>query len=246
MLKKVGVLVAVVAITGCESTPTVEPGLSRFDSPEVHSEAFNVRASLGFEGKNIVSEDGLSESNNHSLRADVAVTLGKGVEVSYLYSTDTKVALKYQFYGAPKEQLKVGNVSQAVSIGYVKSPEQSGRKKDRRWSQRYDYLDLAWVTGYRVAADKLIYGGVFYQRGEATGENYKFNFELDCDWDSNSQRCFLNDFQTDGTNYGVNVGFEYQFNTWSSVMLEFVHGNAKWYGNSHTESAFGANFSYHF
>jgi long-subunit fatty acid transport protein len=254
MLKKIAFISIILLLTGCESSPEYNARMARLDNPEVHSEAFKFRTSIGSDGTHEISLDRSRKlGSGRAARIDTAMTLGKGFEAKYVYNGFEKLSLKYQFYGAGRESASAGNWSHAVSLGYGEGKDDGYLYDDNySWYQKVKFLDLALISGYRFNDSIQVYGGFFYQPGELDLEFYQYNrsktagCESYYNYEEPPRECFINQHDLNGENYGFNLAVELKVFSNLYLTLEAVHGLASWYGIDNAETTANFNFAFYY
>ena len=241
------------ALSGCNSTPEIANPMARFDSPEVHSDPFHLKLSVGYDSSNNINVD--KQTNNGdggALRASAAMSLGKGFEVNYTgyldWESSKKFSLKYQWLGLPLEQSTTGNYSLATSIGrYTFTNSGFSEKQEQgRWDLEQKATDIAIIGGYRLNEDILLYSSLFYQKGQINGAYQPTPPPvLHTDKTVNTlcektTHCVL-PFDSNGHSFGLSFAVEYQVIDWLALTGEFVHHKSKWFDRNNTESAINLN-----
>jgi hypothetical protein len=252
-------IASAIFLTACKTTsPNVANSMARFDSSEVNSQPFKFKLAGTSDKIHIISDesqpsDDIKEATGE-LGYSVAMTLGHGVELKYSQTNDIaqKYGLKYQFYGAPLEEKVVGNVSLATDIKYVTSDRWKNLDSGNRWELEQKYLDLALIGGYRIGPQALLYGSVFYQKGDVDGQ-YELREYVDPDTDIKLNEgcgieidCITSQFDDDGYGYGVNLAFEYEVWSWFAITGELVYHNANWFNRSQSETASNVSLEFRF
>jgi hypothetical protein len=214
---------------------------------------------MGSDTKNVITIDQTEEPLKEStVRYSAAMTLGGGFEARYTVSEDTEVGLKYQFYGAPLEEKVVGNISLATSLGYSQDKQTSngntlfGSTRDEGFELKYRHADIALISGYRLSANALIYGSVFFQKGDVEG-SYKLIEYYDSAIDMTvnegcgiSRDCFTTGISDNGHAYGANLALEYEIWRWFAITGEVVYHKANWFDRSNAETTGNVNLEFRF
>lgn len=250
-MKKTLSLIALSGLLGgCYSSPESLNSMARFDSPEVNKAPFKLSMSLGTDTSNVVALKTNDEATEDShLRAAAELSLGHGFELGWAAGGEGKYSLKYQFYGKGREQASSGDISLAMSIGYV-SGDDSGVEAGNyvglqeynksHWEFDKNAIDVALISGYRFTPDLLLYGSVFYQDGEIDGRYYIKDPGL-C-----TTGCKTDPIHSDGKNYGVSVALEYAFTRNVFGTLEATLHQADWFDRTKSESSANLNVGYRF
>ncbi|MDK1288685.1 hypothetical protein [Pseudoalteromonas umbrosa] len=254
MKKCAAALASLAVLTGCNSTPEADTGSVRLDSPEVHSQPFNVKLAIGLDkGQPIPIGDSPLKSNDTGLYVSGEMSLGAGFSAKYQTGKAVKATLKYQLSGQHAETAQAGNLSHAITIGYlsdhesgVESKEQSNLlpSDNRAWELDHDLIDIAWVTGYRLSEDTLLYGSVFYQTGDIDGTYYRTTYE-GCN-EQHAAECALSHFSDDGSAYGLSLSLEYAFTKRFLGSLEVVHSRSNWFNRNEDDTLINGNIIYQF
>lgn len=256
-------IASVLLLSGCNSTPNVNPRVARFDSSEVYAEPFNVKLSVGTNTSNQISIDALeSPESNSAARLSAAVSLGNGFEAKYEANVDgeaddQKFSVKYQFYGAPSEASEEGNVSLAASLGYVDASQRGASggyfsQSGYSWDADNRSVDLAIIGGYRWTPQLLIYGSLYYQSGELSGSNYLREYTsstgevINPGCTGRVANCIVSTFEEDGDNIGANVALEYSWTNWLAITGEVAVNKAEWFDRDNTQTAANVNIEFRF
>ncbi|AOT06915.1 hypothetical protein [Pseudoalteromonas luteoviolacea] len=246
------VLTSLIVLSGCESTPPeADPGSVRLDSPEVHSQPFNVKLAIGSDkGRSIPIDDSPLGSNEAGHYASAEMSLGGGFSAKYQVGKAVKGSIKYQLSGQNAETAQAGNISHAITLGYLTDHE-SGREKgknddspSRDWELDHDLIDVAWITGYRLSEDFLVYGSVFYQFGEIDGAYYSTYIE-GCG-ESRAPECVQSRFSDDGSAYGLSLSVEYAITKHFLYSLEVSHSRTNWFNRNENDTLVNGNITYQF
>ncbi|KZN52096.1 hypothetical protein [Pseudoalteromonas luteoviolacea] len=243
-------LTSLIVLTGCQSTPPeADPGSVRLDSPEVHSQPFNVKLAIGTDkGRPIPIGDAPLESNESDFYASAEMSLGGGFSAKYQVGKAVKWSVKYQFSGQHAETAQAGNISHAIAVGYLSDQESGyGEYKNHNsatirgdWELDHDFIDIAWITGYRFSEDALIYGSAFYQFGEIDGAFYN-----SCSG-PHTPECAQNHFSDDGSAYGLSVAVEYALTRYFLYSMEVSHSRFNWFNRNENDTLVNGNFIYQF
>ncbi|MCG7546559.1 hypothetical protein [Pseudoalteromonas sp. Of7M-16] len=255
MKKCAAALASTLVLTGCFTTPPESDiGSVRFDNPEVHGQPLNVKMAIGLdEGQPITISDASRESDDIDGYASLEVSLGGGFAAKVQTGKALKTTLIYQFSGQHAESAQTGNVSHAITLAYL-SDEETGKyfraadksyKDDRSdWKLDHDLIDIAWVSGYRLSPEALLYGSIFYQTGEIDGAYYSSIFTR-CDG-KHAPECEVGTFEDDGSAYGLSVSFEYAFTNHFLGSLELVHSRSNWFDRNEDDTLANVNLIYQF
>ena len=233
---KSGSLIILLAIllSGCNSTPEVANPMARFESPEVHNEAFNFKVAIGSEKTNDINIDNSKKnSKTKATRLSAAMSLSHGFEINTVYDFDrNKVSLKYQWLGASLEQSNAKNYSLATSVGRwtFNDSGYSDNTKYRSWDLYQEVIDLAIIGGYRIDDKTLLYSSLFYQTGDIEGTITSSNTP----------------FTDDGYGIGLSLAVEYQLFTWLAITGELVHHKNEWFNKNNSETGINANVEFRF
>ncbi|MFY8352302.1 hypothetical protein AAEU29_17305 [Pseudoalteromonas sp. SSM20] len=253
-LISMSLVLASVALVGCESTPEVKPRMARFNSPEVNSHPFNFKLAVGSDTSNEISINNSKKADRDSaLRFSAAMTLSHGFEARYVDNGEQQLSLKYQWLGSPEEEKQSGNVSLATSVGYIYSKRnKSASRVDNNWSLEQKSYDLSLIAGYRFNKQTLMYGSVFYQDGDIDGKYYLLESYDDVNHEQVNQGCGYDKtcvgarFSDTGKAYGASLALEYEFLTWLVLTGEIVHHRADWFNRSNNETGANVNLEFRF
>ncbi|KZN65927.1 hypothetical protein N473_10185 [Pseudoalteromonas luteoviolacea CPMOR-1] len=254
MKKCAAALASLVILSGCTSTPEADTGSVRLDSPEVHSQPFHVKLAIGLDkGQPIPIGNAPLKSNDTGLFVSGEMSLGAGFSAKYQTGKAVKATLKYQFSGQHAETSQAGNVSHAITLGYLSDHESGVESKEesnlspatsRAWDLDHDLIDIAWITGYRLSEETLLYGSVFYQTGEIDGTYYRTTYN-GCG-EQYAAECTLNHFSDDGSAFGVSLSLEYAFTKSFLGSFEVVHSRSNWFNRNEDDTLVNGNFIYQF
>ncbi|TLU66775.1 hypothetical protein FE810_04505 [Thalassotalea litorea] len=244
----------VLTLGACKSTPELSFNPKRFDSPEVYSQPLKVNIATGFTARSLIVIDRYEDLNDHTIDSQVReknygddevilfasadVTAGNGWEFSLSGADSLKAAVKYQFYGEHSENSDIGNLSQAVTLGYERH-----QKDEADWHQKSDIIDIAWVVGYRALAKGIIYGGPFIQWGKADGQVNAY--ELSPETGDRFLAEEIN-FSRNGTFLGLNIAYEHRFNFGLGWGIEFVTYTNKWGDDDKADQMLNLMLDYQF
>ncbi len=238
-------------LTGCNSTPKVFLSTHRLENPEVASKPLKVNISSGIVTDSIVTvqetDDEPSDGNDLNLMANIGMTFAKGLQFSLTRSHETyRLSGKYQFWGENSDKATKGNFSQAISLGYIRrdveeeegNPELDGKnlsqvpveERSSTWQHRTNTIDIAWVLGYRLSHNFMIYGGPFYSSSALNGVRYKGYTEYEKDLD-------LHGYMT-----GANLALEYRFDNGLALISEVLIFDNKWESDTYSYSGDAFNF----
>ncbi|KID55079.1 hypothetical protein JF50_25050 [Pseudoalteromonas luteoviolacea] len=252
MKKCTAALGFIIVLSGCQSTPPeADPGSVRLDSPEVHSQPFNVKLAVGTDKGRSIPIDGTPlGSDELGYYASIEMSLGSGFSAKYQEGKAVKGAIKYQFAGQHAETAQAGNISHAITLGYLTDHE-SGREKGKndsshstKWELDHDLIDIAWITGYRLSEEVLIYGSAFYQFGDIDGAYYRTNLK-GC-IESRVPECVLSHFSDDGSAYGLSVSVEYAITQSLLYSIEVSHSRTNWFNRNENDTLVNGNITYQF
>ncbi len=228
--------------------------MARFNSPEVHSDAFNFKLALGTDTANSISLDRAEKADDDiALRVSAAMSLGNGFEARYVSNGEDKLSVKYQWLGAPLEQKLPGNVSLATSLGFIHSDRRESASHDsNNWQLKQQAVDLSLIAGYRLSDTILTYGSVFYQNGKIDGTYYlteRYDADVGdyidhgCDIE---RRCVSSHFSDNGDAFGVSLTMEYEISRWLVVSGEVVYHQANWFNRNNSETGANVNLEFVF
>ncbi len=228
---------------------------TRFDNPEVSSEALTVNFALGHGGRTTLAiEDELYNYDGTEVYGFVSgnITAAKGLEISVRNDDDsaTHIGIKYQFYGAHTEQSSKGNISQAFTLGYERNTTSSQYYSDSYatdcgelycdytydtgiWQHDTAVYDIAWVVGYKLAERDIIYGGPFYQWGQLNG--YK-----------SISNAATKELKSNGYMIGANIAIEHRFSFGMGLAGEIVYSNLDWGNYNQSDASFNFKIDYQF
>lgn len=142
------------------------------------------------------------------------------------YQAPLGVRGRVQVLGAPFKSAKGGNFSLAASLGlhlsYNQDPDylESGPKV---LSLNETILDVALITGYRIADPVLVYGSIFW-----------VNDSFDGTWQS------TNTYQGSAKEMGFNLGFEFAFKS-AQIRLEYATAKPTVENSSENTGGIGAS-----
>ncbi len=240
------VLISTILFTGCANLapPKVYFNAYRLENPEVVSKPFKVNIATGVVATNQLTVpdtyEGAQETDianedevDTSFLGELGMTLGKGIQLSLSGNESvSRYSAKYQFYGNNADLATQGNFSQAISLGYSDS-----KKSNEEFSQDYfawemstHTVDIAWILGYRMTHNFMVYGGPFYGYGVAKGTRYKDSAE------------FKKALDLSGRMTGANLAFEYRFDRGLALSLEALTYNNRWKGGKYNLSDSVLNF----
>jgi len=251
-MKEISIIIIALFLVGCESTPQTAMPTYRMNSPEVNSEplAVNIASGIGSMSKINLTNDNNSNSDDGNeavlfIRASVVAVDGlKLIASGASNDGDTSsVTALYQFYGLKADQSVEGNFSQAVSLGYILSPDEgsyqsSAESSNTSWQQKTNIVDLAWIMGYRLTPQLLTYGGPFVQWA-----NTKVKSSINSEEDE-LNRSFNKDYS--GNLFGVNLALEYRFIFGLGLTGEVVLSKVNWSNSSFIDNGFNVKIDYQF
>jgi hypothetical protein len=255
---KLSVIITLLFLAGCQSTPQTTMPTYRLNSPEVNSTALKIKIGGGTGNEssinlNTYKEGDLVDINSNTVNnltpfAQVSIVAVKGLK--FVVSDDTGLGIKalYQFYGLNADNTVEGNFSQALSLGYLTNDDQGDYDLDydslypyydSHWKQKTKIIDFAWISGYRINADFLIYGGPFFQRGKSkvTETLSALTNEVDK---------IVSKKQHKGNLYGANIAFEYRLNFGLGFTGEVVYSKAEWSKSTINGASFNFKVDYQF
>lgn len=225
---------------------------TRFDNPEVSSEPFSVNLALGHGGRtSLTVEENIDNSDGTEIYgfARGNITAAKGLEISIRSDDDsaTRVGVKYQFHGDYSNQSTIGNLSQAIAIGFERNTT-TGQNyfysncdnnfcepiyQVGTWEHDTDIYDIAWIVGYKFAQRDIVYGGPFYQWGGLQG--YKTIADA-----------YQEQLNSDGYMFGANIAIEHRFSFGMGLAGEIVQSQLRWNGFSKSDTSFNFKIDYQF
>ncbi|MCF6439996.1 hypothetical protein L1077_11180 [Pseudoalteromonas luteoviolacea] len=251
MQKCTAALASLFILAGCNSTPEADTGSVRLDSPEVHSEPFHFKLALGLDkGQPIPKGDAPLGSNDTGLFINAETTLGGGFSAKYQIGKAIKATLKYQLFGQHAETAQTGNISHAVTLGYLtdtetgletKYPNKYTPELDKDWKLTQDLIDIAWITGYRLSPDALLYGSIFYQTGDIDGAYYNTRCK-----DNYAPECAQSYFIDDGSAFGLSISLEYAFTKYFLGSIEAVHSRSNWFNRNEDDTLVNGKLTFQF
>lgn len=197
--------------------------------------------------------------------AKVGLSIAPKWEVSFSSQYDNKLSLKYQFQGDSANTAKKGNYSQAVSFGVALYEDENfdtreglaaelnefdirdDRVIERNFRQDTFVFDLAWIHGYRLTDQFIVYGGPYAMFGNLNGEQVTTIRTIARDDPSDISEVSRNvDLNSDGHMIGANVVAEYQFSFGMLVSLEYSAARIKWEDDSGNASSLAFQFGFQF
>jgi len=224
---------------------------TRFDNPEVSEKPLKVNLAMGHGSRSHVS---IEETNPKSplfltfddeeggteiylfTKADVTAYKGLAISLTKDQESDFHVGVKYQFYGEHSEQSIRGNLSQAFTIGYESNETNESFNASTFWQHDTNIYDVAWVIGYKVLDNSIIYGGPFYQWGDLDGDKKILL--------TNSTN--LKELNSTGNMIGANIAFEHRFSFGLGLAGEYVISKLNWDGFKETGMALNFKLDYQF
>jgi hypothetical protein len=198
--------------------------------------------------------------------ATIAMTIQPKLELSYRLHEDNKLSIKYQVRGDGADVARAGNLSQAVSAGislfqddneYSKMSQSADYSLDPiihtytedsgSWEQKTYAIDLAWIFGYRLIDNVLIYGGPFLVYGDLIGEQaYQTRIADNPEFNNATLQHNTLSLDSSGHLLGANVAIEYMFDFGLFFTLEYSAAQLKWEGDSNADANFGLAIGYQF
>ncbi|MFT6269314.1 MAG: hypothetical protein ACJAVV_002139 [Alphaproteobacteria bacterium] len=196
----------------------------------------------------------------------IGLTIVPRLEVSLSGNDDVKISVKYQFSGDSADKATAGNFSQAVSLGYSRfeddSPATSSSSSfiaisnpidgiytefDEAYSQRTHAIDVAWILGYRVNSNFLIYGGPYFIHGDLSGDQTLTIREADnADFTNPSIAERVLQLDSNGYMLGANFALEYQFNVGFFLSAEASFNSVNWENDSSSQVNIALGLGYQF
>lgn len=226
---------------------------TRLMNPEVSNQQWAGRLAVGRDARSQVITD-VREHNNESFSSSpddeflfTEIALAKsGVELFHRSSQGETIGIKYQFSGQHSEAAQSGNIAQAIAFSVEFSNENEGsyyRYNDNacivdepchpsdtstyeHWQNKTKTLDLAWIGGYRINKNLIIYGGPYIQYGKIYINSDSQDYELLSDQSARK--------------LGLSLALEHRFNNKIGVAAEIVGSNTKWHNRSLSNT--GASF----
>ncbi len=258
MLNKTPLLSLTVAIsmiiTGCATIvpPKVHLNAYRLENPEVVSQPLKVNIASGVVATNqltVQDTDGALQDTDRGnedevdikLLGELGMTVAKGLQLSLSYNTSvSRLSAKYQFYGNNADLATQGNFSQAISLGYSDSEtssqelipiaDESDAQEYFVWDLTSHTVDIAWILGYRMTHNFMVYGGPFYGYSVAKGTRFK------------DSAAFEKALDLSGHMTGANIAFEYRFDMGLALSLEALTYQNRWEGDEYSISDTALNF----
>lgn len=193
-------------------------------------------------------------SNSFDGNVDISPAVSLGItplprlEVSISSLDDAKISVKYQFSGDSADKAKQGNFSQAVSVGFSRYNESTSISNSydstdysveppvteyRTVSNSFEHdtyaVDAAWILGYRLTNNMLVYGGPFYINGNLSGEHTFTSARADNAQMNNQtvEETLLN-LDSSGSMLGANVALEYKFDFGLFLTAEVSFNRMEW------------------
>ncbi|MDK9682297.1 hypothetical protein [Pseudoalteromonas shioyasakiensis] len=259
--------IALGLLAGCQSTTETGVSMARFESPEINSDPFHFRATVGTDTSKIIAKDtsestststAITTSMSMTLGYSTELTVGAGIGGDHDYE---KYAIKHQFYGSPLESAVEKNFSMAVSLGYIRSEDAgygtllAGNYDDDTydWDLSHDTYDIALISGYRLSSKALLYGSIFYQKGTIDVDYTQMYYRteegdvfLSGACSDTPEQCLDFSADYDGHNAGVSIALEYAFTHWFAITGEAVYKSMNWFDRSESETAANVNFEFRF
>ncbi len=244
------VLISTLLFTGCTNlVPSVHLDTYRLENPEVASTPLKVNIATGLVTDTELTVQDTSEDNINNidgpdinLLGQLGVTLAKGLQISLSNSrSDTyRLSGKYQFYGDNADRATRGNFSQAISLGYsngvtaeterTTSEEIYNAGNYLNWELTTHTVDIAWILGYRITDNIMVYGGPFYGYSVSKGTRFKGSPQFEKALDLN------------GHMPGANLVFEYRFDMGLALSQEALIYTNQWEGGKYSSSSITVNF----
>lgn len=234
-------LIASSLLSACSTPPAVHSHLARFDAPEVANTPFIINYKLGTNKTNVIPRDTgepIHDEEDLYLGADISLSHGFEFNAEVSPSSPTfGYGLKYQLSGESREEAKPGNVSHAISVAYHASGNGEGNDdQGNHYSQSLTLYDIAWISGYRLTPQWLLYGSLFYQHG-----NLAVSYNPDDHRSHCQQNCLSGTlYEQTSSNYGLSLSTEYQPFQYVFVTLEGTYLHADWYNRDESELALNA------
>jgi hypothetical protein len=241
------VLISTILFTGCTTlAPKVHLNSYRLENPEVASTPLKVNIATGIVTDTELTVQDTTEDNIDGaeirLLGKLGVTLAKGLQFSLSHSRSDRYRLsgKYQFYGDNADLATQGNFSQAISLGYsngvtaeterTTSEEVYNAGNYLNWELTTHTVDIAWILGYRLTDNVMLYGGPFVGYSMSKGTRFK---------DSPQFEKTLN---LSGYMPGANLVFEYRFDMGLALSKEVLIYTNQWEGGKYSFSSHSFNF----
>jgi hypothetical protein len=235
-------------VTGCKNldlAPKANLNAYRLENPEVVSKPLKLNLAAGVVTVNQLTVQLTDEESDNSYNFDpllnLGVSLSKGLQFSLSNSPGSyRLSAKYQFYGNHADLATQGNFSQAFSLGYANtdtSDEERLPGVDRysgdkylNWELTSRTIDIAWILGYRMTHNFMVYGGPFYGYSVAKGTRFK------------DSAVFEKALDLSGHMTGANLALEYRFDMGLALSLEALTYNNRWEGGEYSFSDATLNF----
>jgi hypothetical protein len=248
------VLISTILFTGCANLapPKVHLNSYRLENPEVVSKPFKVNIATGVVATNqltVPDTDGALQDTDRGNEDEVVtgflgelgMTIAKGLQLSLSGNESvSRYSAKYQFYGNNADLATQGNFSQAISLGYSDSESSSEEfipgayESDAQdyfaWELTSHTVDIAWILGYRMTHNFMVYGGPFYGYSVAKGTRFK------------DSAVFEKALDLTGHMSGANLAFEYRFDRGLALSLEALTYKNRWEGGKYNLSDSVLNF----
>ncbi len=241
------VMLSTLLFTGCTTiAPKVHLDSYRLENPEVASTPLKVNIATGIVTDTELTVQDTTEDNIDGaeirLLGKLGVTLAKGLQFSLSHSRSDRYRLsgKYQFYGDNADLATQGNFSQAISLGYahgvtsdterVIDAESYSAKNYFDWELTTHTIDIAWILGYRMTDNFMLYGGPFIGYSMSKGTRFKDSAQ------------FEKTLNLSGYMPGANLAFEYRFDMGLALSLEALTYNNRWESDKYNLSGSVLNF----
>jgi len=253
---KVSVIITLLFLAGCESTPKTTMPTYRLHNPEVNS-TFSASIATGIGSVSTVAINGNQKTNSNEdnesdtdLFIKASIVAIEGLKVSFFGdiggSDNGGIMALYQFYGLNADKSVEGNVSQAFSLGYINNdgigfydlPSSSPYTRSN-WEQDTKIIDFAWVSGYRINPDLIVYGGPFFQWG-------KSNVMEVLSSSSETIEDLVSNQNNKGNLYGANIALEYRFKSGLGLTGEVVYSKAEWSKSTVDDASLNFKVDYQF
>ncbi|WP_125779151.1 hypothetical protein [Pseudoalteromonas rubra] len=240
-------LTTTLLLSACSTPPAVHSHLARFDAPEVADTPLVINYKLGTNKTNVIPKDTsapIHDEEDLYLGADIS--LSHGFEFNFEVSPQAPTigyGLKYQLSGDSRENARPGNVSHAITLAYHASANGEGNDgQGNLYTQSLALYDIAWISGYRLTPQWLIYGSLFYQHG-----NLDISYNPEHHRSHCQPACLTGTlYEQTSSNYGLSLSTEYQPFQYVFVTLEGTYLHADWYNRDKSELALNAALTVQF
>ncbi|MEW6993500.1 hypothetical protein AADZ84_04415 [Colwelliaceae bacterium MEBiC 14330] len=240
------VVLSTFLFTGCTTiAPKVHLDSYRLENPEVASTALKVNIATGLVTETQLTVQDTTGDNDDgadiNLLGQLGMTVAKGLQFTLSNTSSmARLSAKYQFYGNNADLATQGNFSQAISLGYANGETsneelmpgayESDAQNYFAWDLETHTIDVAWILGYRITHNFMIYGGPFVGYSMSKGTRFK---------DSPQFEKTLN---LSGYMPGANLAFEYRFDMGLALSLEALTYENRWEGGKYSFSDSVLNF----